>query len=164
MQAIGFVFTGILGTLLHFLFDWTGGSVVAGLFSAVNESIWEHMKLLYYPMLLWAALRRKGADRCYWWRKLFSILLGLILIPVLYYTYTGTLGVHADWFNVAIFFIAAGAAFYLEYRLEKVQRSCPDPKWAVAIIVLIGLLFTVFTFWTPEIPFFEDPLTGSYGL
>ena len=51
-QLGGFVFTAILGTLLHFLFDWTGGSALAALFSAVNESIWEHMKLLYYPMLL----------------------------------------------------------------------------------------------------------------
>lgn len=45
-QAAGFIFTAILGTLLHFLFDWTNGSVIAALFSAVNESIWEHMKLL----------------------------------------------------------------------------------------------------------------------
>lgn len=42
---VGFVFTGVLGILLHFLFDWTNGSVVAALFSAVNESIWEHTKL-----------------------------------------------------------------------------------------------------------------------
>ena len=42
----GFIFTAVVGTLLHFLFDWTGGSVAAALFSAVNESIWEHLKLL----------------------------------------------------------------------------------------------------------------------
>ena len=165
MEAIGFIFTGVLGTLLHFLFDWTGGNVVVGLFSAVNESIWEHMKLLFYPMLLWALLRwRKDGGGCYWWRKLLSILLGLTLIPVLYYTYTGLLGVNADWFNVTIFFLAAGVAFYLEYRLEKRLRSCPDQKWAVVALVGIAVLFTVFTFWTPQIPFFQDPITGSYGL
>lgn len=157
MQAIGFIFTGVLGTILHFLFDWTGENVIVGLFSAVNESIWEHMKLLFYPMVLWAVLGRKGKDGCYWWRKLLSILLGLALIPVLYYTYTGLLGVNADWFNVTIFFIAAGAAFYLEYRLEKSRRSCPNPKWAVAALVTIAVLFTAFTFWPPDIPLFADP-------
>ena len=46
-QIGGFVFEGALGTLLHFVFDWSGGNVAAALFSAVNESIWEHMKLLF---------------------------------------------------------------------------------------------------------------------
>ena len=51
---VGFVFTGVLGTLLHFVFDWTDSSAIAAVFSAVNESIWEHIKLLIYPMLLFA--------------------------------------------------------------------------------------------------------------
>lgn len=46
----------MLGTFLHFLFDLRGQSVIAALFLAVNESIWEHMKLMYYPMLLFAWL------------------------------------------------------------------------------------------------------------
>ena len=48
-QMGGFLFTSVLGTALHFLFDLPGGSAVAALFSAVNESIWEHIKLIYYP-------------------------------------------------------------------------------------------------------------------
>ena len=50
-QMAGFLFTSILGTFLHFLFELSGRSVIAAIFSAVNESIWEHMKLIYYPML-----------------------------------------------------------------------------------------------------------------
>ena len=53
-QIGGFLFTGALGTFLHFLFDLTGENAVSALFSAVNESIWEHLKLIYYPMLLFA--------------------------------------------------------------------------------------------------------------
>ena len=53
-QMMGFLFTSVLGTFLHFLFDLTGGSLPAALVSAVNESIWEHMKLLFYPMVLFA--------------------------------------------------------------------------------------------------------------
>ena len=56
-QMSGFLFTAVLGTFLHFFFDLTGGSVVAALISAVNESIFEHMKLIYYPMLLFALLQ-----------------------------------------------------------------------------------------------------------
>ena len=55
-QMTGFLFTSILGTFLHFFFDLTGGNVVAALFSAVNESIWEHMKLLFFPMLIFSII------------------------------------------------------------------------------------------------------------
>ena len=51
-QLAGFIFTGVAGVLLHFLFEWTGKSIFVAPFAAVNESIWEHMKLLFVPMFL----------------------------------------------------------------------------------------------------------------
>ena len=166
-QMVGFIFTSILGTLLHFLFDWTGGSVIAALFSAVNESIWEHMKLLYYPMLVFALIeyRRWGREEeNFWCVKLLGQLVGLTLIPLLYYTYTGTLGMEADWFNIAIFFLAAGYAFWLETKLFQRGWSCRLNAWVAALLIcLIGAIFLLFTFRTPQIPFFRDPVTGSYG-
>ena len=166
-QMVGFIFTGILGTLLHFLFDWTGGSMVAAFFSAVNESIWEHMKLLYYPMLVFALMEYRAWGReqgSFWCVKLVGFLFGLALIPVIYYTYTGLLGVEADWFNIAIFFIAAAAAFFMETKLFQKNFACPlGPAASFALILLIAALFTVLTFAPPHIPFFRDPVTGTYG-
>ena len=165
-QLGGFVFTAILGTLLHFLFDWTGGSAVAALFSAVNESIWEHMKLLYYPMLLFALWEYRVWGRKtpgFWQTKLAGFLLGLGLIPVVYYTYTGIGGVNADWFNVTIFFIAAAAAFWTETKLFQREFFRGSGKAALGLILLISLVFTLLTFYPPRIPFFRDPVTGTYG-
>lgn len=166
-QVAGFIFTAILGTFLHFLFDLSGRSVTAALFSAVNESIWEHMKLLFYPMVLFALIEYSfwGKEyRGFWCVKLLGILLGLVLIPVLYYTYTGILGVSADWFNVTIFFIAAGVAFWWETKRFQKDAACPVlSAVAVILIGLIAVVFTVLTFLPPHIPFFRDPLTGTYG-
>ena len=166
-QMAGFVFTGVAGTLLHFLFDWTGGSAVVALFSAVNESIWEHMKLLYYPMLafaFWEYSYWGKREPQFWCVKLMGMLAGLGLIPVLYYTYTGILGLSADWFNITIFFIAAAAAFYLETRLLANNISCRiKPGNAFMALCLMGVAFTICTFVPPKIPFFEDPITGTYG-
>ena len=160
-QMAGFIFTGVLGTFLHFLFDWTGGSTAAALISAVNESIWEHLKLLFYPMTLFAVIEYFfwGKDyKSFWCIKLIGTLTGLVLIPVLYYTYTGILGVSADWFNIAIFFIAAGAVYWVETKLFQKGFSCPmGTKPAVILLLLIGAVFIVFTFAPPEIPLFQDP-------
>ena len=165
-QVAGFLFTSVLGTFLHFLFDLTGGSLAAAIFSAVNESIWEHMKLLFYPMLVFALIEYRAWGReepGFWCVKLFGILLGLVLIPLIYYAYTGILGVKADWFNVTIFFIAAGAAYWMETR-HFASGSCPlGRKPAVAVLCLITAAFTVLTFRPIEIPLLEDPVTGTYG-
>ena len=164
----GFLFVSVAGTFLHFLFDFTGQNIAAGLISAVNESIWEHMKLVFYPMLLFAlaeyALMKgeRAVLRCI---TLAGILLALLLIPVLYYTYTGILGFSADWFNITIFFLAAGAAYWLEYRLESYNSPCQisTALW-LAVLLLIAAAFTVATFFPPRIPLFRDPLTGTWGI
>lgn len=166
-QVVGYVFAAALGTFLHFLFDLTNQSIVAALFSAVNESIWEHLKLLFYPMFSFALLEHHfWGKRCktFWCIKLVGMLFSLALIPMVYYTYTGILGISADWFNVTIFFIAAGAAFWLETKLFQKEWSCPLPSGvAFGLVSLICVVFTVLTFVPPHIPFFRDPVTGTYG-
>lgn len=126
------------------------------------------MKLIYFPMLLFGLIEYflRGRDEAgFWCKKLAGMALGLTLIPVLYYTYTGILGTSADWFNVTIFFLAAAAAYWLENRLYMNDRTCriPSPV-ALGLICLVGLAFVLFTFYPPHIPFFQDPLTGGYGI
>ena len=165
-EMLGFIVVSVLGTALHFLFDLTGGSLAAALVSAVNESIWEHMKLVFVPMTVFALIQRRAFPtlRGFWWVKLAGLLTALALIPALYYTYTGALGVSADWFNITIFFLAAGAAFRLEARLFQRGKVCPLPeRWALALMGVIGAAFVYFTFAPPEIPLFQDPQDGSFG-
>lgn len=166
-QVGGFIFTAVVGTLLHFLFDWTGGSVAAALFSAVNESIWEHLKLLFYPMVVFAVAEYFAWGRevtGFWCVKLVGILIGLVLIPVVYYTYSGILGVNVDWVNITIFFLAALAAYRVETALfAREGRNHIAPGLALALLLAIAGIFTVLTFFPPRLPFFRDPVTGSYG-
>lgn len=166
-QVAGFLFTAVLGTFFHFLFDLTHGNIFAALVSGVNESIWEHTKLLFYPMLLFAAIEYFfwGNDiQAFWCIKLLGALSGLILIPVFYYTYTGILGISSHWINIGIFFLVAGITFFLETKLFQKNFSCAvSPSVALLCLVLISTLFTIFTFSPPYIPFFQDPLSGNYG-
>ena len=166
-QLLGFGVTALGGTLLHFLYDWLGMAVWVAPFSGVNESTWEHMKLLFWPMLLFAAaeglLFRDRND--FWCVKLRGILLGLILIPILFYTYNGAVGKSPDWLNIAIFFISAASAYIYECRLFASGRlSCHSPRIATVCLCAIALLFLIFTFYTPRLGIFRDPLGGGYGI
>ncbi len=165
---IGFIFTGIMGVLLHFLYDITGKSTLVAPFSAVNESTWEHMKILFFPLLFFAFIEYrligKNFDN-FLCVKLVGTVVGLLTVPFLFYTYKGALGVSADWFNIAIFFIASAVTFLLERALLKRGVNCPvSPAVSVGILILIAVLFVVFTFTPPEIPLFMDPVEGSYGI
>ena len=166
-QLFGFGVTALGGTLLHFLYDWLGEAVRVAPFSGVNESTWEHMKLLFWPMFLYAVVQSfffKDRED-YWCVKLRGILVGLVLIPVLFYTYNGAVGRSPDWLNITIFFLSAAAAYLYETRLyERGMVTCKRPWLSAAVLCLIGVLFVVFTFVTPEIGVFRDPLTGAYGI
>ncbi len=166
-QLMGFAVTSLGGTLLHFLYEWLGKAAWIAPISGINESTWEHMKLLFWPMFIYAVIQsfffRDRND--FWCVKLRGILLGLLLIPVLFYTYNGVIGTSPDWINIVIFFISAAIAYLFETRrFHDNKPRCLSPKLALSVLGGIALLFVTFTFATPELGIFKDPLTGTYGI
>ena len=167
LSLYGFALTALGGTLLHFLYEWLNEAKWIAPFAGVNESTWEHMKLFFWPALLFAFAERffLKEREDFWCIKLRGILTGLSLIPVLFYTYNGVIGKSPDFINITIFFLSTAIAFYYETkRFEKNDLSCRNPQLALASLIVIALLFTVFTFVTPRLGIFRDPVTNSYGV
>ena len=166
-QLMGFSVTALGGTLLHFLYDWLGEAMWIAPFSGVNESTWEHMKLLFWPTFLFALVQSVffRNQENFWCIKLRGILLGLSLIPILFYTYNGAIGKSPDWLNITIFFVSAAISYIYETRLFNENKThCKSSNFAFSALCIIALLFAIFTFRTPEIGIFKDPLTGAYGI
>lgn len=166
-QIIGFVITVLAGSLLHFVYAWTGKSIFTATFSAVNESTWEHMKLLFFPMFIFALVEYKFFKdyKNFWCVKLAGISVGLAFIPVVFYTYGGVFGQPPALVNIAIFIAAAATAYLLETRLLANNRcSCRSAWICFFAVCFIALLFVLFTFATPRIPLFEDPINGTFGV
>ena len=166
-QILGFAVTSLFGTILHFLYDWLGEAVWVAPFSGVNESTWEHMKLMFWPMFIYAVMQsfffKHRSD--FWCIKLRGILLGQLLIPIIFYTYNGVIGKSPDWLNIAIFFVTAAIVYLYEaQKFKKPSTPCKAAKFAVVILCGVAILFAVFTFITPELGIFKDPTTGMYGI
>lgn len=165
-QISGFLFTSVMGTVLHFLYEWTEKNTIAALFSGVNESTWEHMKLLFVPMLAFALIESRFFKemQSFWWVKLIGATVGLLAIPVIFYTYNGAIGKSPDWFNITIFFISAAITYLTEcYIVKKTDIRFKHTKIAIFLLLFIFILFVIFTFKTPRLPLFQDPVTGQYG-
>lgn len=168
-EFVGFLFVCALGTLLQFLFRWTGGNTLIGAFSAVNESTWEHMKLLFLPYFVFTMVQYTVFAEPY--RNFFAVkavagLAGLLMIPLLHYTIWGMFGVPPDWINVAIFYVSVAAMYLLSCRLLNTFALRGGLWQAVGFALLWALvfLFVFFTYRTPRLPLFLDPVTGQYGI
>ena len=166
-EAAGMLLTLLLGNLLHFVYDWTEQAPWAAYISAVNESTWEHMKLLAVPWILWTAvtiLIERRADCAA--PRAAGLLTGLVLIPALFYTYTGICGKSVDVVNVLIFQAAVLAAWLVSSGLQR-RGSLSAPLWqGLGILVQLGAAaaFAVWTASPPELPLFVDPTNGTRGV
>lgn len=156
----GIIFTSIAGTLAHFLYDRSGNIPLIGLFTPVNESVWEHMKLLFFPMLLYFLFERLMQEKypsslaC---ANAASILIGIALIPALFYTYSGILGDHYAAIDISIFYLSVILAFILRNILSKKRISKTNCQWLTASILLILVCFIVFTYSPPDLGIFQIP-------
>ena len=168
-ETAGFLWTAAIGTMLHFLYDWSGGNAVAAAFSAVNESTWEHMKLLFFAILLFSVAQVCLMGRTYPNLpavRMVSTVAGLLLIPALFYTYTGALGIQAAWANIAIFYVSAFCAFLLDFCLLcKGRLNAPWQQVAgLAILWALAFAFVWCTFRPLPFPMWQDPVTGQFGI
>lgn len=157
--VIGFLVTTVLGVISHFVYEWTGGNFLVGLFFPINESTWEHMKLLFFPMFLFALVAGKRVERqypCIYNAMFTGILVGLLLIPTLFYTYSGILGFFVDWVNIAVYVLSVLAAYIVVYR---VAVTCRNKNPMVLRIVMYVLLvaFMVFSVYPPKLGIFMAP-------
>ena len=165
LLIIAAIITSVLGTLAHFAYDWSGQNRLVGLFTAVNESTWEHMKLLFFPMLLISlslVFSKKEEYPCLLTGLLLGTLVGIALIPVLFYTYSGILGKNVDFINISIYYICVIVAYYVAYRVSSGQmtdRDCNGMLTNVLLFVTFALvlMFFIFTYYPPELGIFEDP-------
>lgn len=157
-EIIGFIFTAVLGTLLHFTYKWSGKNDLVALFSAVNESTWEHLKLLFVPAAIFAVIEyfTDGRDlQGFLTVKASGIWMGMLTIVVLYYTYTGIIGRNFMWLDILIFFI--GCAVVSLYTLKYADRIFGSNFAGILLLIVSTIAFFVFTYFPPHIGLFSEP-------
>ena len=151
-----YLFVVLLGVFLHFAYELSGENPIVGLFALVNESVWEHLKLLFFPMLvltIWDLFSTRRNNPNFLPARTIGILAGLAFIVIAFYTITGILGFNVAWINILIYLLGVAVAFWVE---KKVCRKCTNLSvtWAIAILILFIILFIVFTIAPPTLGIF----------
>ena len=165
LEIISTVFIMIAGVLLHFAFEWSNYNMLVGTFSPVNESVWEHLKLLFFPMLISTMMvyfyKGKRVEN-YLCAKVVGILSSLSFTVLFFYTYTGIIGTNFAFVDISSFFIAVMIGERVAY--QKMQAKCFCGNRITIILLILFLCFFIFTFFPPHIGLFKDPITGTFGI
>lgn len=165
-QTISAIFVIILGTLLHFTYNWSNNNPLVGAFSAINESTWEHLKLIFFPMLITTIIGYFYIGKYvpnFLCAKTLGIITSILFIIIFFYTYTGILGTNFAFLNILTFLISVVIGEYVAYKFMISNLSC---NIGLSIVLLFLLLFSFifFTYFTPKIGLFESPVTCQYGI
>lgn len=167
-EVAGFLFVIIFGSLLHFVFQWSGENQIVGIFSPVNESTWEHLKMLFVSMLFFSVVEYFSIGKNFpnfIAAKSFGILLGILVVPIVFYTYTGIIGKRFLWADILTFILGAAAASVYAYRMVSKEKTNSRYNFVgLALLLLFSALFVLFTFSPPRINLFLDPVTQTYGI
>ena len=166
-QIFASIFCLILGTILHFTYEWFNYNVIVGLFSTINESVWEHLKLLFYPMFFISIIGyfKIGRKLCnYWYAQMYGIVFALIFVVVFFYTYTGIIGRSFFLLDIASFIIGILLGEYIVYKMLKKKEMWKLEALSIITSIIILLCFLIFTIYPPILPLFEDPIYGTFGI
>lgn len=167
LEIIGSLFIIFLGTALHFTFAFSGNNPIVGAFSAVNESVWEHLKLPFWPSILWLLITMyplKKTVSNLLSSKTIGIILMIVIIPAVFYSYTAFTE-EILVVDIASFMIAVIIGQFVSYKLYKQTKgSRLTEAIAIAIIALLAVIFVTFTFYPPHLPIFMDSTTCQYGI
>jgi len=168
LSVVGFFVISIIGTMLHFTYDLSNGNLIVATFSAVNESIWEHLKIAVIPMLLWTIVELfvlKYRPDNLWTSLIIKITINMILIVILYYLSLLVIEVHNPKVAMAIFYFSifvSQIVGYIVINMKKVNVNVEEvSKYAV---IILFLLFVFFTFLPPKAQVFKDEVTQTYGV
>ncbi len=146
-MIVGFFFVSVIGSLWHFIYKWTGNNVIIGFFAPINESTFEHMKLVFFPRLLYLPisihfLKDDYAEIKYSFS--YGILASTIFLPIFFYSYSGILGRNYMAIDIGSFFVAVFILFYTTYQLLTSKETIG--KLGYYMLYIFALLFICLTY------------------
>lgn len=162
-NIIAFIVISVLGTLSHFVYEWSGDNSFLGLFFPVNESVWEHLKLLFFPTLIYSLaeyLLTKEKPKNYLSALAISIFCGIFTIIAIYYIANGIIGYDVEFINIASYYV--GVIVMLCKKNKILSNGKYYSKMANLIfgiiLALTALLFMVWSYNPPSIGIFTPPM------
>ena len=170
-EIFGFFFIGLVGAALHFTHELSGYSDYVAFFSAVNESTWEHLKMVFWPGLLFALIEYtyvKDEVNNYFVAKIATLIIMPFIIVAGWYAYAPAVGRSIFPLDLLLFYIAVAVGQIVSYKILTAQPLGVRLYWSAwATFIALFIAFSAFTFYPPRMFLFEHfdlKDTDRYGI
>lgn len=153
--------------VFHFLYDLFP-SFLTAIFFPVNESVWEHMKMLFSSVFIWEMIlffifkKKNYHFNNFFFSLLCTCICSVIIFLTFYYPLYLLFGDHFL-LNIVLLFIS----IFLSVNIGFTILNTDDFNFefvSFVLIIFIYVLFCIFTYNPPKYPIFADPRDGGYGI
>lgn len=153
------IFLFLLSFLWHFMYDWFP-CVLTSIFFPVNESIWEHMKIIFYCLLIGSVLEKKGNN--YYLNILVKPLVGVLFYLIIFIPLYLIFG-ESMFISISLMLFIYIIMELLGIKISK-QEELNIKVLPIIIIILISILFSILTFYPLHNFLFFDSVKLGYGI
>ena len=175
---VGWILISLTGSMFHFTYQWSGCNWAVGLLVAVNESVFEHVKILVLPILLFWFIGCIISIVWFRYRVIYciaeyviaantAVYSGVFFLIVVYLVVSVGIGYDSLWFDILLFVLSAfvsqitGALFLWLIQTHNLCTLCA-PVSAVTLILAV-VCHMLFTDSPPNIPVIFKDHRGFYG-
>lgn len=153
------IFLFLLSFLWHFMYDWIP-CVLTSIFFPVNESIWEHMKIIFYVLLIGSILEKKNNNYylCLMVKPLVGVLFYLILFIPLYLIFGESMIL-----SLSLMLFTYIIMELLGIKISK-QEELNIKVLPIIIVILCITLFSMLTYYPLHNFLFFDSVKLGYGI
>lgn len=157
---IGILVLFVVGSLFHFLYSLTGECFIVGLFVPINESIFEHTKMVVLPIFIWWFIfylfRKKDLFVNAWFTSaLIAMISAIIAIPMLFYFYSQAFGIESLIIDILILLASLAIGQILGLHYYRHGKGI-EYHFAIFLMIVIIILFAFFTINPPAFPIFNS--------
>lgn len=166
-EFFGILWIIIIGSLLHFTYEWSNNSKIVGMFSPVNESVWEHLKMGYWSLMLFSIIEYpflKKYTGSYFLGKALGIISLELIVIITFYLYTAITKTNILCIDISSYVTGAVICQLISRSIMKKKVSKIWENIGKITLLLLGLIFIFFTFKPFKLPIFMDPITKTYGI
>lgn len=170
LEILGAFVVSAMAVIFHSLYELSNRNLYVGLISATNESVFEHVKIIFYPYIIWTLveyflLKPKDYKRFFTAKLIVNIVISSLVI-VFYYTYVGVIGYNIMAVDIGSAFVYVIIGFIWSYNWITNGSYGGQSKYLLSIAVFFVSLFaiTYFSISPPKLPLFYDTEREIYGM
>lgn len=163
---VGFIVIGAFCLYLRYAYELTNHNKYISIFSSINNSIWEHIKIIIYPTLIWSIIELPilGSNGNFIFAIILNVFVSCSFVYVFHLVNNLVFEKPNDYFEIIGYTIAIAIGQFVSFLVLSITSIISLPVYiSIIFIVICTIICFLLHIYIPQNYFFQDPVTLEYG-